>query len=157
MDPTVLARIAHVVCVVLWIGGVSMVTTVMIPVFKNMPRDGDALKLFHTMEKRFATQARVTTLLTALSGFTMLEMTHSWSRFLDPSNWWLYSMVTIWALFSIMLFIIEPFILPRVVAKLTPNSTRNIFPAMLLLHIILLVGSLITIAGAVAGSHGGFF
>ncbi|MBF0435874.1 MAG: hypothetical protein HQL77_10950 [Magnetococcales bacterium] len=157
MDFTLLARVVHIVCVVLWIGGVSMVTTVMIPVFKNMPRDVDGLKTFHAIEKRFAAQARVTTLLTAMSGVIMLEMTHSWSRFLDPGNWWLYGMVTIWVLFSIMLFIIEPFVLPRVVAKLSPSSTRNIFPAMLLLHIVLLAGSLITIAGAVSGSHGGLF
>ncbi|MBF0423151.1 MAG: hypothetical protein HQL73_09190 [Magnetococcales bacterium] len=157
MDWIVVARMIHVIAVVLWIGGVAMVTLVLIPIFNTMENDADGLRLFHAIESQFATQARITTFLTALSGLTMLHLTHGWSRFTDPSNWWLHGMVLIWSLFTIMLFVIEPFILPRVVKKMRAASTKKIFPAMLLLHRVLLAGSLITLAGGVAGAHGWSF
>ncbi|MEO5330082.1 MAG: hypothetical protein H7829_17780 [Magnetococcus sp. THC-1_WYH] len=157
MDLEILARVVHVICVVFWIGGVAMVTTVMIPVLKRMDTKGEAFQLFHTFEKKFAMQARFTTALAAISGFAMLEMTHGWSRFLELSQWWLHGMVLVWTLFAIMLFIIEPFVLPMVISKLSSTSSRQIFPIMHKAHVVLLIGSVITIAGAVAGSHGWLF
>ncbi|HIJ82793.1 MAG TPA: hypothetical protein HPQ00_01140, partial [Magnetococcales bacterium] len=149
--------VVHVVCVVFWIGGVAMVTTVMIPVLKNMDTNSEAFKLFHTFEKKFAIQARFTTFLTACSGFGMLEIANGWSRFLDLSSWWLHGMVLIWILFTIMLFIIEPFVLPKMIAKISPTGSKRIFPVMHLVHVLLLAGSVVTIVGVVAGSHGWSF
>ncbi|MBF0148139.1 MAG: hypothetical protein HQL84_18315 [Magnetococcales bacterium] len=157
MDWEQLARIVHVVCVVFWIGGVAMVTTVMLPVLKEMDKDSDAFKLFHTFEKKFARQARLTTAITAISGITMLWTTHGWSRFLEGAYWWLHAMVLIWLLFTIMLFIIEPFVLPRMITRISPTGARRVFPIMQRLHVILLIGSVIAIMGAVGGSHGMFF
>lgn len=154
METIVLARIIHVVCVVFWIGGVAMVTTVMIPSLKVMDTNSEPFKLFHTFEKIFAKQARVTTLLTGLSGFYMLNAIDGWSHFYDPSFWWFYGMIIIWAIFSIMLFVIEPFILPRVVGKIPGLVAKRVFSLMYVMHIILLAASVLTIAGAVGGSHG---
>jgi hypothetical protein len=63
-------------------------------------------------------------------------------------------MVSIWLLFTAMLFAAEPLFLNRWFeerAKLAPEST---FALIQRLHWVLLILSLITIFGAAAGSHG---
>ncbi|MBT8298864.1 MAG: hypothetical protein KJO52_11065, partial [Maribacter sp.] len=72
MEHFTLARVIHIVAVVLWIGGVSMVTTVIIPAIKKMKSKEDQLKTFEQIEGRFSLQAKITTVLTGLSGFYML-------------------------------------------------------------------------------------
>jgi hypothetical protein len=63
----------------------------------------------------------------------------------------MHAMVCLWLIFALMLFVIEPFVLHRRLAKALedPDSGR-----MERLHRILLALSLITVFGAVAGSHG---
>lgn len=154
MEVEVIARTIHVIGVVLWIGGVAMVTTVMIPSLRSMESDSQGFKLFHTFERRFASQARVTVLLTAISGFYMLYRSNGWARFHEVGYWWLFAMIGIWFLFFVMLFIIEPFVLPKFIPRLSGQGSKRVFPIMHIAHQILLLASLITIAGAVSGSHG---
>ena len=54
MEHFTLARVIHIVAVVLWIGGVGMVTTVIIPAVKKMKSKEDQLKTFERIEGRFA-------------------------------------------------------------------------------------------------------
>jgi hypothetical protein len=77
-----------------------------------------------------------------------------WSAFLTLDGWWLDAMVLVWLLFTLMLFAAEPLFLDRwlqVRAQRAPDST---FMLLQRLHWVLLMLSLITIFGAVAGSHG---
>ena len=60
MDFT-LARVLHIIAVLIWIGGVSMVTTVIIPTIKNLKSKEDQIKTFEQIEGRFAVQAKITT------------------------------------------------------------------------------------------------
>ena len=61
----VIARAIHVLCIVFWIGGAAFVTTVLIPSIRNSE---NRLELFESLEGKFSFQAKVTTLLTGLSG-----------------------------------------------------------------------------------------
>ena len=63
------ARIIHVLAVVLWIGGVAMVTTVILPAVRKMKNPEDQLDTFEQLENRFSLQAKITTVLTAITGF----------------------------------------------------------------------------------------
>ncbi|GAL77525.1 hypothetical protein JCM19274_5238 [Algibacter lectus] len=45
METFTLARVIHVIAVILWIGGVSMVTTVIIPAVKKLKSKEDQIKL----------------------------------------------------------------------------------------------------------------
>lgn len=45
MDDFVFARVVHVLSVVLWIGGVAMVTLVLLPVLKQMASPKEAMVL----------------------------------------------------------------------------------------------------------------
>ena len=53
-----LARVIHVVGIVLWIGGVAFVTTILIPALRRLPSGEERLRLFEALEGRFSVQAR---------------------------------------------------------------------------------------------------
>lgn len=157
MEYFTLARVLHVLAVVLWIGGVSMVTTVIIPAVKKMKSKEAQIETFEKIEGRFALQAKITTLITGISGFYMVYVLDAWSRFLEPRYWWFHTMVIVWLLFTVVLFVLEPFILHKLFKKYANKNPEKAFNIMHKAHWILLLLSLITIAGAVAGVHGFLF
>ncbi|MBE7633935.1 hypothetical protein F7642_06240 [Tenacibaculum finnmarkense genomovar ulcerans] len=157
MEYFTLARVIHVICVVLWIGGVSMVTTVIIPAVKGMNSKEDQIKTFEQIEGRFAIQAKITTVLTGLSGFYMLYVLDGWDRYFDYQYWWIHAMTLVWVLFTLVLYVLEPFILHKLFKKYAEENPSKTFSFIHKAHWFLLILSLITTAGAVAGSHGWFF
>ena len=154
MDGFVLARVLHVLSVVLWIGGVAMVTLVLLPALKQKASPVDALTFFKDFRRRFATQARITTLIVGLSGFYMTFVLDAWYRFTQWQYWWMHTMVLIWLLFTFMLFIAEPKARKKVQSVTAETISTQTFDKIQRKHLTLLIVSLITIAGAVAGSHG---
>ncbi len=157
MEYFVFARILHILAVILWIGGVSMVTTVLIPAIKKMKSAQEQIETFERIEGKFALQAKVTTLITGLSGFFMLYEMNAWNRYLDLRFWWIHAMTLIWLIFSVLLYILEPFVLHRLFKKYARENPTKTFDLMHRMHIFLLLLSLLTTAGAVAGSHGWFW
>ncbi|MGD8306975.1 MAG: hypothetical protein PVF17_09995 [Ignavibacteria bacterium] len=150
-------RILHILGVVLWIGGVAMVTTVILPAIKKLKTPSERVEFFELVEGKFQKQALITTLITGLSGFYMVIKLNAWARFLDVRFWWMWAMVIVWFIFTMMLFILEPLFLKKELiekAKVDPEGT---FRRIRKLHYVLLILSIITIIGAVAGSHGWFF
>ena len=157
MEYLTLARVVHVLAVILWIGGVAMVTTVIIPAIKKMKSKEEQIETFEKIEGRFALQAKITTLLTGFSGFYMLYVLNAWERYLDYKFWWVHAMTLVWIIFTLVLYILEPFILHRLFKKYAMQNPGKTFNFMHKAHWFLLILSLITTAGAVAGSHGWFF
>jgi uncharacterized membrane protein len=154
VDEVTIARALHVLAVVLWIGGVGFVTTVLLPAVRRLRAPEERLALFDVVERRFAWQARITTLLTGLTGMDMLIRLDLWNRFLFASYWWMDAMVLVWLLFTLMLFVAEPLFLHRWLmarAKAEPEATFRLVAKS---HRLLLTLSVITVLGAVAGSHG---
>ncbi|HIJ62203.1 MAG TPA: hypothetical protein HPQ04_05865 [Rhodospirillaceae bacterium] len=154
MDEIAFARALHVLAVVLWIGGVGFVTTVLLPSVRRLKGPDERLALFDSIERRFAWQARGTTLMTGATGLYMLVRLDLWQRFSSAMYWWMDAMVLVWAVFTLMLFVAEPLVLHRWLtarAKTAPQATFNLVER---LHWVLLTLSLITVLGAVAGSHG---
>ncbi len=156
MSDLALARTLHVLGVVLWIGGVAFVT-LLLPGLRDLrkgPPGDDALGVFEAFERRFATQARYTTQLTGLSGLYMVWRLDLWSRFADPAYWWMDAMVLLYLIFTAMLFVVEPFVLQRRFQARAARDPAGTQRAVLRMHRVLLAASLLTIVGAVAGSHG---
>jgi uncharacterized membrane protein len=154
MDDIALARAIHVLAVVLWIGGVAMVTTVLLPAIRRFKSTDERVAFFDAVERRFAWQSRVTTFLAGLSGFYMVYRLDLWDRFQSITHWWMHAMVCLWLLFTVLLFIAAPLFLHRWLqarAKIAPAST---FALIERLHWLLLSLGITTILGAVAGSHG---
>lgn len=154
MDTTTLARVLHVIGVIVWIGGVSMVTTVIIPSVKRLKSKEEQIKTFEQIEGRFSFQAKLATLLTGITGFYMIHELNAWERYLDYRYWWVHAMTLVWFIFSIILFILEPFILHRLFKKYAAENPEKTFKFIHRAHWVLLLISLITVFGAVAGSHG---
>ena len=154
MEYFTLARVVHVLAVVLWIGGVAMVTTVIIPAVKRMKSKEEQIETFETIEGRFALQAKTTTLLTGLSGFYMVYYLNAWDRYLDYRFWWVHAMTLVWIIFTLVLYVLEPLVLHRLFKKYAMENSGKTFDIMHKAHWFLLILSLVTTAGAVAGSHG---
>jgi uncharacterized membrane protein len=157
METFTLARVIHVIAVVLWIGGVAMVTTVIIPAVKKLKSKEDQIKTFEEIEGRFAIQAKITTLLTGITGFYMLYVLDGWDRYFDYRFWWVHAMTLVWILFSLILYVLEPLVLHKLFKQYADKNPEKTFAFMHRAHWILLILSLLTTAGAVAGSHGWFF
>ena len=154
MDDVIIVRAVHVLAVVLWIGGVAFVTTVLLPAVRRTREPGERLAFFDAIERRFAAQARVTTVLAGLSGLYLLVRLDLWERFLAAEFWWMHAMVLVWALFTALLFLAEPLFLHRWLqarARAAPEAT---FALIERLHQLLLALAAVTLLGAVAGSHG---
>ncbi|MGH0037944.1 MAG: hypothetical protein ACQGVK_23180 [Myxococcota bacterium] len=154
MEDLALARAVHVLGVVVWIGGVSMVTTVLLPAVRSLPEREDPVDFFERVERRFARQARIVTLLTGLSGFYLLYRLNAWGRYLSIESWWLHAMTLVWALFTLILFVFEPLVLHRKLAERARSDPQGTLLLIERAHRVLLLLSLLTVAGAVAGSHG---
>lgn len=146
-----LAHALHVVAVIMWIGGVGFVTLVLIPALAATPA-GERMAAFHQLESRFAPQARLWVLLAGASGFWMAWRGDMWWRFSDPHYWWMHAMVAAWAIFTAMLFVIEPLFLHRRMQNTT--APEGDFARLRTMHRVLLLLSLIAAFGAAAGSHG---
>ncbi len=157
MESFVLARVIHVLGVVLWIGGVAMVTTVLLPWIRRLPLEENPVEFFEQVEHRFARQARIVTLLTGLSGFYLLHVMGAWSRYLDAGFWWIHAMTLIWIVFTLILFVLEPLVLRDVLIRRAERDPAGTLAIIQRAHWVLLILSLVTIAGAVAGSHGWSF
>ena len=153
LDTWGVARALHVLGVVLWIGGVAMVTTVLLPAVRRVP-DGDALAIFERFEQRFAWQSRWTTAIVGITGFYLVHTLDLWHRFTELRYWWMGAMVLVWSLFTLMLFVLEPFVLHRRVAARARRDLQGTLRTIARVHWFLLALSLVTVAGAVAGSHG---
>ena len=152
MDDIAIARAIHVLSVVLWIGGVAFVTTVLLPSLRRRPAE-ERLDAFDALERRFSQQARVTTLVAGVSGFYMVVRLDLWDRFHATAFWWMHAMLVVWLLFTAMLFIAEPLFLHRWLAARARQAPTSTFRLVEWLHRCLLTLSLLTILGAVAGSH----
>jgi uncharacterized membrane protein len=113
METFAFARVIHVMSIVLWIGGVGMVTTVLLPAIKNFKAPKERIEFFEKIEVKFAWQARGTTLLTGLSGFYMMQYTGGWQNLTSVKFWWIHGMIIIWVIFTLMLFVLEPLFLQR--------------------------------------------
>jgi uncharacterized membrane protein len=155
MDTHVLARILHVLAVVHWIGGVAMVTLVILPQMRALP-PASRIATFEQLEGRFGAQAKLSTLMAGLSGLSMLWLTDGWGLFLIASYWWLHLMVLVWAVFTLVLFVLEPLFLHRWFHDRASRDPEGTFALVLRLHRVLLTLSALAVAGAVQGAHGGF-
>ena len=154
MDDVTIARALHVLAVVLWIGGMSLVTTVLLPALRRLTDPAQRIALFEAVEGRFGAQARVSILLAGLSGLWILIRMDAWDRFASLSYWWMHSMVLLWLIFAALIFVLEPLVLHRRFADRARQHPEATFRTVHRFHMVLFALAVLTILGAVAGSHG---
>jgi uncharacterized membrane protein len=154
IDDFSLARAVHVIALVHWIGGVAMVTTIVLPRARSLADVRAALTIFETFEGRFAAQVRISILLAGLSGFYMLGKLEAWARLLDPNFWWLTLMVAVWAVFALMVFVLEPLFVHRLFHDYALRDKESAFALAIRLHAVALTVSGVAIVAGVLGAHG---
>jgi uncharacterized membrane protein len=142
MDDVAIARAIHVLAVVIWIGGVVF-TTVLLPLIRRTRAPQERLAFFEAVERRFIWQARIATLLVAASGFYMVDRLSLWGRFRLVEFWWMHAMVGVWLIFTLRLFIAEPFIVHQWVHRRALQAPDATFFLLHWLHWVLLALALI--------------
>ena len=155
IDDLALARAIHVLALVHWIGGVAAVTTIILPRARELPDAKDAVAAFEAFEQRFARQARVSILLTGLSGTYMLIKLDTWDRFQYASFWWMHLMVAVWILFALMIYVFEPIVIHNLFHEFALRQKDRAFALATIFHLIALLVSAIAIGAGVLGAHGG--
>ena len=138
--------------VIVWIGGVWFVTAVVLPAMQPQ----EWLREFDAIERRFARQVRVAVILVLLSGLAMLVQYGMWDRFKDATFWWMHLMVFVWLLFALLLFVLEPLLLHRFVARRAAAAPDATLKLILRFHRVMLALSLLAAGAAVGGAHGLF-
>lgn len=156
MDWITITRALHLIAIVHWIGGLAMVTLVILPGIMRMPQERK-LETFLAIEERFAGQAKVSVTVAGLTGLYMVHGLVAWERFLDPGYWWMHAMVLVWAIFTFTLFAAEPLFLHAKVARMAECDPAATFSLMLRTHRILLALATVTVGGAALGAHGMLF
>ncbi len=156
-DHIVIARVIHILSVVFWIGGVGFVTTVLIPSLRKTQQPADRLRLFEILEAKFGFQAKLATVFAGASGLYMLQAMDMWFRYTMLQYWWMHLMTFIWAIFMLVLFVLEPMFLHAWFHSRATNNNEKAFMVLQVMHIVLFTLSLVAIMGAVAGSHGFVF
>jgi uncharacterized membrane protein len=156
MDGLAIALALHVIAVVLWIGGVGFATVAMLPALRDVADSDQRIAMFQAVESRFAPVARSSIIVAGATGVYLIYRLDGWSWFTAPPLWWMHAMVLVWLLFAVLLFIVEPFFLHRRFARQAKAAPDATFRRMQHMHWVLLALGLLTIAAAVAGSHGSF-
>ena len=147
------ARALHVVGVVLWIGGVGLVTLVLLPALATEPAAA-RLGMFDRIERRFATIARWVVATVGVSGIYLAHTMDLDSRFASAHYWWMHAMVLVWIVFALVLYVLEPLVLHRWLHARSARDPEGTFRLVFRAHWVLLAASIVTIAGAAAGAHG---
>jgi hypothetical protein len=66
----------------------------------------------------------------------------------------MHAMVLVWVVFTLILFVLEPLFLHRWLIERATRDPDSTFALVVRAHWVLLGVSLVTVAGAAAGSHG---
>ncbi len=141
IDGHALIRAVHVLALVHWIGGLAVVTTIVLPHARGLPHALEAVASFVAFERRFAFQARISILLVGLSGIYMLTKLDAWNRFQYASFWWLDLMVVVWVLFALMVYVLELLAIHRLFHEFALRNKDRAFTVAIELHAVALIVS----------------
>ena len=143
----------HVLSVMLWIGGLAFVTTVMLPALARLPA-AQRIPAFLEIERRFGSQARVLVLVVGASGAGLLARLSLASLLGTAQGLWLDGMIAFWALFMLLLFVLEPAVLHRRLRERGARDGEATRVLLLRAHAVLLALALIVVTAAVLGVQG---
>ena len=154
IDGVIVARVIHVLALVHWIGGVAIVTTIILPHARTLTNAAEAIRYFEEFERPFARQARISVLFAGLSGFYMLAELNAWERLRSLAFWWLDLMIAVWVAFAVMIYVLEPLVVHAAFRRFAQINKERAFSIAQWLHWAALVAALAAISGGVLGSYG---
>jgi uncharacterized membrane protein len=146
--------IIHVICVIVWIGGVAFVTTVIFPMMYRTEGSLEKALLFQGVEHRFAGIVKWLIGIVGITGFWLLFAKYGLAILAQPKAAGLVIMIFAWALYTTIL-LLERKIFGRIFAdpeKIDMNKALKLINVM---HWFLLTISFSAVAGGVWFGHGG--
>ncbi len=146
--------IIHVICVIVWIGGVAFVTTVIFPMMYRTEGSLEKALLFQGVEHRFAGMVKWLIAAVGATGFWMLSAKYGITILFDPRGIGIVIMLFAWALYTTIL-LSERKIFGRLFAdpeKIDMNKALRMINVM---HWFLLMVSFSAVAAGVWFGHAG--
>jgi len=143
----VIALIIHVLCVVMWIGGVAFVTMIMFPIIQRTDNSLEQVMMFQGVEHRFSKIAKVLVILTGITGFYLLYE----KGFGIGAG----IMIFVWTLYASLLFGLEKIVFKKLFESPEGKQldTKQIFFMLQVFHWIILALSFSAIAAGIWVGH----
>lgn len=151
-------HILHLLTVILWIGGLTFVTMIVLPMAIKTPDPLQKVLMFQRVEHRFAGIARVYNLITGATGFVMMFQMGWHATLFTKAGIPLTFMLLIWVFWFVMLFGLEPIIIRRMLDRMMQKDSDldidTIFTRLNRLHYFMVAISLAASAAGAMVAHG---
>ncbi|MGE5173636.1 MAG: hypothetical protein ACM3MD_07400 [Betaproteobacteria bacterium] len=146
--------IIHVVSVIIWIGGVTFVTTVIFPMMYTIEGSLEKALLFQRVEHRFAGMVKWLVVIVGITGFWLLYAQYGFAILAQPKGLGVLIMLFAWALYATVL-LSERKIFGKIFADPEKTDMDRALRLINAMHWALLFVSYAAVAGGVWFGHGG--
>ena len=153
-----LIHIIHLLTVIIWIGGLSFITIIVIPMLISWDDPLQKVLTFQRIEHRFAPVARIYNIITGVTGFVMVYLTGWYKLYHTAKGLPLLIMTLIWLVWFVMLFGLEPLIVKKMLDRMIKSGVKMeieaVFARMNKMHWVLLTISLVASVAGIVFAHG---
>ena len=143
----IIALTVHILSIVIWIGGVTIVTMATFPMILRMDKSLEMVMRFQGTEHRFGKIAKVMVILSGLSGLYLITV--------KGAGFAVWLMIVIWTLYAALLFGLEKLIFKKLFSEPSHEmDTKKVFNILQTFHwVVLGLSCLAIIAGVYAGHY----
>ena len=145
--------IIHVIAVIIWIGGVTFVTTVIFPMMYMTEGSLEKALLFQRVEHRFAGMVKWLIVIVGVTGIWLLYAKYGFAILAERKGFGIVIMLFAWALYTTVL-LSERKIFARIFADPEKIDMNKALRTINIMHWLLLVVSYAAVAGGVWFGHG---
>ncbi len=149
-----LLLIIHVICVIIWIGGVSFVTTVIFPMMYQTEGSLEKSLMFQRVEHRFAGMVRWLIGIVGITGFWLLISKYGFQILAQRRGLGIVIMIVAWALYTTIL-LSERKIFGKVFADPEKINMDHALRIINVMHWFLLTISFTAVAAGIWFGQGG--
>ncbi len=146
--------IIHVICVIVWIGGVTFVTTVIFPMMYLTEGSLEKALMFQRVEHRFAGMVKWLIGIVGVTGFWLLYAKYGFGILAQAHGIGVIIMIFAWAFYTTVL-LLERKIFGRIFADPEKIDMDQALKLINIMHWFLLTISYAAVAGGVWFGHGG--
>lgn len=147
---------AHVIGVVLWIGGVAFVTMVVFPMIMRLENSLEKVLFFQGVEHGFAKIAKISVVVVGVTGVLLLQITGKWNIMFKASGIGPTLMTVVWV-FYVLVLMFEGRLFKAIFRGEAQQDTAKVFYRLSVFHWLILGISLLAIGVGVWTGHGGRF
>ncbi len=144
--------IIHVICVIIWIGGVSFVTMVIFPLMYRTEGSLEKALLFQGVEHRFAGIVKWLIAIVGVTGFWLLSARYGFAVLSEPHGAGIVIMIAAWAFYTTVI-LSERKIFGRIFADPETIDMNKALKMINAMHWILLTMSYAAVAGGIWFGH----